>query len=355
MRGIKIATNKDMVELKDFVVLKGEHCESSAMMNALNYHGAALSENMINGFASSMSFGFGGDDKFPMILMRVGDLKERFSKTTGMKIVEGQPQNPQEAYDRTKRLLSENIAVVLRVNMRYLPYLHGGKYGSKYTSFGWHFITLVKLDEVQGYALVTDTSCDRLQKIKIADLAKARDSKEGELKADNYFYFFDNPQIMDIDFENAFKKSLESLIRNYESDEGILNQLKDFPDEIENIEQNRNVFMLSPMFFTWYGFIEEFGTGGSGFRNFLHKYLLEMRDLLKYNELEGLIDVVCHMCNQWKEIAYKFKSISQEIAKIRKKEAREAEYKKAAEIAHKVYGAELKVYNELKEVILKLN
>ena len=124
-----------------------------------------------------MGFIFQTGSGFPFLGMRANRLLENFSQATGLKYTVVPVGNPQQAYNGVKAVLKREIPVVLRVNMRYLPYLWDGKYGASYTSFDWHFVTLVKLDEKAGLAWITDTT-HGLQQVKINDLAKARDSTE---------------------------------------------------------------------------------------------------------------------------------------------------------------------------------
>lgn len=348
--GIKVKTQNEVIELKNFNAISGGHCESSAMLNALSYQGVNISECAINGFASSMSFSFTSEEKFPFLSLRTPYLKENFINTTDIKIKEHQPTTPQQAYDETKEVLRKGIPVVLRVDMRYLTYLHGGKYGRPHTSFGWHFITLVKIDETEGFAWVTDTEYKSLQKIKITDLAMARNSKKGELKADNYYYYFVDPKKVEIDISSAFKKSMEGYISNYEGDDGIINLMESFAHDIKHIEDSHNSFMMTPMFFTWYGFIEVFGTGGCGFRKFFYDYLKEMgKEMIDIN-LHDMIDAADESCRCWSTLAAKLQSISKTIKSIRNKQDRYELYAQAAELAEKVYKAEVDIYNELKKI-----
>ena len=265
---MKLKTFQEIVELNSFNVKTGYHCESSAIMNALRFQGVELGENMITGMGSAPAFFFNAEDAFSFLGARSYTMLENFCASTGINAESASPKTGQEAYDMAKEILKAGIPVVLRVNMRYLPYLHGGKYGDKYSSFGWHFVCLVKIDEQQGVAWVTDTAYKELQMVKLHDLAKARNSKEGMFKTENFLYFFKNPSLINIDYKAAFFKSLKMLLENYEKMDGGLIALEKLPDNIRNIEKGRNIFILKPLFYTFYGYIEEFGTGGSAFRNF---------------------------------------------------------------------------------------
>src|SRR4030042_5066425 len=86
-RGIRVKTTGEIIELKGFNPLIGKHCESASMMNALKYQGVKLSEAMINGLGSSMTAAFIKEGGFPFLGGRVPDMKENFSKNSGIKIV----------------------------------------------------------------------------------------------------------------------------------------------------------------------------------------------------------------------------------------------------------------------------
>ena len=346
---MKLRTNQDVIVLKDFRVKTGLHCESSAMMNALHFQGVHLSEGMIAGLGSAPAFFFTAGDAFPFMGGRSHTMLENFCASTGIGVASASPETRQEAYDAVKDILRKGIPVVLRVNMRYLPYLHGGKYGGKHTSFGWHFVCLVKIDEPRGAAWVTDTAYPEPQAVALKDLAKARHAKEGIFTTDNFFYYFKQPSSVNIDYRAAFIRSLKTLIENYEMPDGGLNALKKLPDDIRNIETGRNRFILKPLFYTFYGYIEEFGTGGAAFRQFLQAYFSEMSERLGNKELEKTAGVIRTSCDEWTALALDFKHISESLDG-KDKAARDAMYEKAAKQARRLYIAEKSICDAVKSL-----
>jgi len=346
-----IRSNNEVIELKDFDVKTGFHCESSAMMNALIFQGVEFSENMITGFGGAPTFFFKADDAFPFLGGRSHTMLKNFCASTGISVESASPKTRQEAYDSAKDVLRKGLPVVLRVNMRYLPYLYGGKYGNKYSSFGWHFVCLVKIDEPHGVAWVTDTTYSKPQKVKLNDLAKARNSKEGMFKAENLYYYFNNPSSVIIDYSAAFKQSLKMLLENYETPNGGLNALEKLPEDIRNIETGRNIFILKPLFYTFYGYIEEFGTGGSAFRNFLKKYFIEMSEKLGIGDLKKIATIVDASCTEWTALAHEFKNISETLEDLKKdRAARNMMYENAAKKAQRLFIAEKRIYDAVKSL-----
>ncbi|MBU3915798.1 BtrH N-terminal domain-containing protein, partial [bacterium] len=253
-----------------------------------------------------------------------------------------------------KKILKKNIPVILRVDMRYLPYLWNGEYGDKYTSFGWHFVTLIKLVESGGYAWVTETSekgIHSIKKIKIADLMKARGSKEGMLKADNYFYYFPEPKSTKINYAAALNSSLEIVLDNYEKKGGVLEGLKKLPDQLKNIEDFiSSKYVLEPLFFTFHGYIETFGTGGAAFRNYYRDFLLEAGKITNNPKTKIAASQLDETCKKWENLAAEFSYISKNIKQhYGDKKKRNDLYQKASLLAEELYIAESRFASELRK------
>ncbi|MDP3177104.1 MAG: BtrH N-terminal domain-containing protein, partial [Spirochaetaceae bacterium] len=157
-------------------IASGGHCESSAMLNALLAAGYDFAEAEIVGYGAAPSFVY-VPGSFPFIGTRSATMREDFFKTAGIAWEKRAPSPGQDAWAEIYETLGRGIPVMLRVDMRYLPYRYGGKYGPAYMSFGWHWVTLFKVDRRLGLAWVTDTEYEGLQEIRIKDLDKARASR----------------------------------------------------------------------------------------------------------------------------------------------------------------------------------
>lgn len=356
VKASEVKTTGEVVSLKEFEVQAGKHCESAAMMNALNYQGLSLSESMINGLGSSISF-IVVDGKLPFLGCRVDNLRENFEKAAQIQVVEVKPVDSQVAYDLVKAKLQEKIPIVLQVNMRYLPYRYGGKFGHKYTSFAGHFVTLIKLDEQEGYAWVSDTQYEQPQKIKISHLMKARKTKGNYFAPEYTFYYFEINEKTTIDYKAGLKASLKSVITEYERESGALARLKDFSEEILKMEEKvSNQYILKPIFEFFYGSIETNGTGGSGFRNFYRDYLMESGKLLNSPEITDTAKFVDDAGQSWSIVANEFKKIAGVIDNYRNDpEKRKKLYENAFEKFKVLVQAEAKMLNRLKELNQMLN
>jgi len=358
---VKIKTANEVIELKGFQQVKGRHCESTSIMNALNYQGLILSEAMINGLAGSPDFNFFTEGAFPFMGTRSPDLLHSFLENTGLVCVDRYPDNPQAAYDEVKDVLKNGIPVVLQLDMRFLPYRWGGKYAPRSMSFGSHFVTLIKLDEIHGFAWVTEThekGIYPVEKVKISDLMKARGSKGGiKILHPNYhYYYFIDPKDHKINYGECLKHSIKKVIDNYKKNNGTLSNIKNLPGQINNIENIiKTKYILQPLFHTFYGWIEIFGTGGSAFRNFYRDYLYETAGILNNKDVKEAGLYADNACREWCRLAYDFKEISDVIkTHYNDKKRRDYMYSEAGKQVEKVYEAEVKFINKLEELYKKI-
>ena len=131
--------------LPNVKVIPGKHCESSAIVNALNYLDYGLSEPVVVGGGGAPSFVF-TEGNFPFLGGRSHNMREVFFSGADIKWHINTYPDPSHPWDNLLKLLERGIPVVLRVDMRYLRYLFGGEYGPPYMSFGWHVVCLFGID-----------------------------------------------------------------------------------------------------------------------------------------------------------------------------------------------------------------
>ncbi len=181
---------------------------------------------------------------------------------------------------------------------------------------------------------------------------KARNSTEGMLKADNYFYYFPEPKSSKINYTNALNSSIEIVLDNYEKKDGVLGGLKKFPSQIKNIEDFISTkYVLEPLFFTFHGFIETFGTGGAAFRNYYRDFLLEAGNVTNNQQTKKTAFQLDKACKKWENLAAEFSHISKNIKQhYGDKEKRESYYQKASQLAEELYIAESQFTSELRKL-----
>lgn len=354
------------VILKDVNVISGGHCESSAINNALNYLGYDMNEAMVVGGGGALGFTF-QKGEFPFLGGRSLNMREIFFSGAGIKWNLERPEKGNHLWKKITAILEKGIPVILRVDMRYLPYLYGGQYGPPYASFGWHMITLFGLDFERGMAYVSDTALKGLQQVKIADLDKARCSKTKIFPPKmEYFWIEKMPANYKPDWKRLTFNGLKWVMTNMEMEQppaesGMqanlgLSGIKKLGSELVNIEKIvKNRYMLPMVFHFLYGCIETNGTGGAAFRILFRDFLEQAAEKLKNPEIQKTIPHLEASIEAWHELANGFKDISQKIVHVQNGEERLTLYKKLAKKADNLYEKEKTFYRLIKAIVSDMN
>lgn len=267
-----------MISVDATRITTGRHCESSAMLNALLATGHDFTEAEIIGYGAAPSFVY-VPGKFPFIGGRSSDMREVFFATTGIRWQFRKPGPRDDAWEEVYAMLEHGLPVMLRVDMRYLPYRYNGKYGAAYMSFGWHWITLFKVDLAAGLAYVTDTEFQGLQRIKLRDLEKARSSKTRNWPPEREFAWVEPiDAARAADRDGMTKRSIRVAAENlkgssFRSMSAGLPELERLPSRLAALDRERPSFLLSPVLDYMSNSIERNGTGGAAFRTLYSEWL----------------------------------------------------------------------------------
>lgn len=334
---------RDSVSLNGFKAVTGLHCESSALLNALTHQGYGLSEEEIVGAGAVLGFVY-QKGQFPFLGGRTLILKENLFSALDIEWSMGDVSDQSKGWEKIYSLLESDTPVVLRVDMRYLPYLYGGKYGSKYMSFGWHMITLVSIDVEKQLAYVTDTAQVGLQEIKLKDLHKARFSRLKVMPPEGEFYWVEKaPEDFSVEWEQVTYESLRKVSSDmgvvYDSESELvgLDGMERLSVEMENLPTDIPSYLLEPVLNFLYGSIETNGTGGAAFRD-MYLGFLESKVELNPDFREYVI-LLKKSVESWDEFSGYLKVM------VNDKNSRD--YKKLGELADRVYQAEKSFYSSI--------
>ncbi len=210
--------------MTNFTPIPGKHCESSAILNALTFLQYNITEEQIIGAGAAPSFEYEKSD-FPFLGGRSHIMRECFSKNCKIPYKIQEKAIPSD-WEEIENCIKNNVPLILRVDMRYLPYLYNGKYGPSYMSFGWHYITLFELDKKNKIARVSDTSFSELQQIKFSAIKRARFS-ETEMYPPNgeYYFFQEADKTFTVDWSKVSTLSLKQYFHNMNQESHQTNQL----------------------------------------------------------------------------------------------------------------------------------
>ena len=277
----------EKIQIAAFNARPGGHCESSAMLNALSHLGYSIAESDIIGGGAAPSFFF-TDEGFPFLGGRNESMRETFFAAAKIPYHVVVPTTADDDWADIGGLLNRGLPVLIRVDMRYLPYLYGGKFGPAYMSFGWHWICLVELNFASGEALVTDTAHTELQRIALRDLGAARSSKT-RIWPPRKEYAWIEPKPADWRFNpDALAGSgISGVLANYERGGGWeekalkagwgpltgIEGLSRLPDRLSGLATRVNIHTLAPAWHYLADSIERNGTGGGAFRRLYAAFL----------------------------------------------------------------------------------
>ncbi|HAX37598.1 MAG: hypothetical protein A2Y37_05160 [Spirochaetes bacterium GWB1_60_80] len=341
-------------ELPGVRVIPGGHCESSAIGNALNFLGYPLPEYTITGAGGALGFGL-ERSAFPFLSARNGDMRERFFAATGIaweRSAAAIDQSDDIGWSQIASLLDQGLPVILRVDMRYLPYLYGGRYGPAHMSFGWHMITLFALDRRTDTALVSDTALPGLQTIALRDLHKARTSttKVFPPRAE-FFWISQRAANYQPDWGRLLDASLDTVCASYR--ESGLAGLSRYGQDLAELEQySKQSFLLPAVLEYMAGNIEDFGTGGAAFRMLYREFLARASTELRQNvpERAHRLDTALVRLDQaidlWHQLSGAMRALAGRIKGLNREE-RQLEYQNLKKLADQLHETEKAFYNEL--------
>jgi hypothetical protein len=264
------------------------------------------------------------------------------------------PSGEDGGWEKIYTLLQKGTPVVLRVDMRYLPYLYGGKYGPKYMSFGFHLVCLAGMNAEKQTAYVTDTEHPALQEIKLSDLHKARFSDTDVYPPEGQFYWTDkaNPDWKP-DWERIAEESLretKQAMTEVLSEGGTLlglDGLSRYPSALASLDERVPSYLLAPVLSFHYGCIETNGTGGSAFRKMYHSFLEEEGRksgnpglLAAAGKLEPAVAV-------WSELASGMEELSRNKSALKNKEERKKALDALSVMADVLYQREKEFYESI--------
>ena len=341
-----ILSQKHLVN--DFIHRVGYHCESSSMRDLFEFYGYPMSEPMAFGLDATMGFGFFDttnsvsfipESDIPFFLGGKQGTIEPNSlacRLLGIKLRKQSFTSANKAWEESKKLLIQNIPLILKVDLGYLPYFE--EEGDIH--FGGHAITLAGYDEEAGIAYVGDSEYEGFQEVPINQLMEARSSEHGPkfMHPSNAQYSMmrrpdgKHPPLA-AGVKVAIKKVVDNMLRPSVNTNGIQG-LKQFVASIPQWKAKLQGLAKDPlekpisrarlMFELLHGYIETWGTGGASFRNLYSQFLEELLSHPEVREgpkawnsedfkiIEECIPIISKSAHNWSAIANTLKDAAKE-------------------------------------------
>ncbi|GIO15742.1 lantibiotic ABC transporter [Cohnella xylanilytica] len=285
--------------IEDFVPYQGEHCETTAMGNLLQYAGVRLSEPMLFGLGQGLGFIY-WDSKamdFPFIGGRVKPdaLAACLASRLDLTLRAQETSSVDKAWQNVRSSLERGIPVGLKLDSYYLDYF------TNKVHFAAHYATIYGMDD--EYAYLADTGQQGgLVKTRLDSLAMARNAK-GPMSSRNRSFTIEPIGSLP-PLAPAIRASLTNNAQDYLNppiqnigNKGILKmsrEIRKWPSRSRNFEHDLCLTAL---------LMERAGTGGALFRNLYRDFLRECADWLADPKVEQASLRFAEIAPMWTGVA----------------------------------------------------
>lgn len=288
-----------MTMVRDIDARGMRHCETTTLGVLLRHQGLDLSEPMLFGLGSGLSFIYwdGKNMGFPFLGGRVKpfDLTSNLATRLGLELLVQETTSPRRAWDNVATSIAAGRPVGLQLDSYHLDY-----FGSK-THFGGHVVAMYGYDDHKAYLVDTDQQGGAVS-TSLTSLAQARAAR-GPMTAKHRSFTLTVP-------------------RNLPSPHGqVIPAITACADAFLNPPianlGHRGIGKAGKLVRTWLQrtdnperdlpqaavLMEKAGTGGALFRNFYRDFLAECTDLLDSNHLRTGHTLYSEAAALWVEVA----------------------------------------------------
>ncbi|MFE1415241.1 BtrH N-terminal domain-containing protein [Streptomyces sp. NPDC058746] len=276
-----------------------QHCETSALGVLLRHLGLDLSEPMLFGLGSGLSFIYwdGKNMGFPFLGGRVKpfELTRNLAGRLGLELLVQETTSPRKAWDGVAASVDAGHPVGLQLDSHYLDY-----FGSK-IHFGGHVVALYGYDDHNAYLVDTDQQGGAVS-TSLTSLAQARAAR-GPMTAKHRSFTLAAPASLPAPHErivpaitacaDAF---LDPPIANL-GHRGIEKAGKLVQTWLQRTESPQRDLPQAALL------MEKAGTGGALFRNLYRDFLAECADLLDSSHLRTGHALYTEAAALWTEAA----------------------------------------------------
>jgi hypothetical protein len=284
--------------IENFMPRGGHHCITNSLKQIFEFNNSPISEAMLFGLGSGLSFVYVNLANAPMISGRIKPLalERNISDRLGVTIQPKTPKNSAVAMKSMKELLLNGTPVMVYVDMVYLKYLN--LYADSH--FGGHSIVVFGYDDNECCFYVSDRDnkdwsihtpkgriSEDFHKVSYDEMEKARNSSFRPFPAKNKwvnFDFKDLKSITPIILRDSILINTQSMLNAPAQLLGI-NGIRKFAQEIKkwktfNVAKKKlacitNYFMINA----------DGGTGGGAFRIMYGDFLKEASSRFNLKDL----------------------------------------------------------------------
>lgn len=301
--------------IDDFKTSGGKHCITTALKQVFEYYNYPLTEEMIFGIGSGLSFVYINLAKSPMVSGRIKpfEFENRLAERLNIEIKCKSSSNYKTVFDKTLKLLDNNKPVLVYVDMPYLDYLNLGED----SHFGGHAVVIFGYDnETQKFYISDRDNSDNAIRTPNGHISKdyhlvdykqvemARNSTNKPFPANNKYLdikFDDYKQVTSDIIFSAIKETCNNML-NAPAQLLGLNGINKFSNEIlkwSKFDEEKlkiagitNYFMINA----------DGGTGGGIFRRMYGDFLIQASNITNCEDMKQLGIEYITISEKWDKI-----------------------------------------------------
>ena len=343
--------------IEEFTPLRGKHCITNSLKQIFMYHGYPMSEDMIFGLASGLSFLYLNQANSPMVNGRtkVFEFEQKLASRLHITIQCKSTSDTKKAMDIAKGLIDQRKPILIYADMPYLPYLGM----DKNAHFGGHAVVLLGYDDEKQIWYISDRDnhdypirvpsgeiAEDYHLVEHRDLVLARGSTHRPFPAHNKYLIFDFEGYRPVDkvvLQEAIQEVCSGMLKppaQLLGVNGILKFSKEvlkwkaFSPQKLRLAGTTNYFQIN----------QDGGTGGGIFRNMYGRFLIEVAIILENEQVAELGEQFLEVSELWDDIAADMWNLSLK-----------GDVELLSKIAEKVctiYEIEKNLYKALQQVII---
>lgn len=345
--------------VKNFKPQGGRHCITNSLKQIFTYYGYPMSEEMMFGLASGLSFLYMNFSTAPMVngRIKVFEFEKKLAERLNITIKCRSGKNYARISDAAKRMIDADDPVLLYVDMPYLSYLGM----DRDSHFGGHAVVLYGYDDLRKKYRISDRdnhdnpiripggrTAEDYHLVSFRELEEARSSSHRPFPANNKYLTFDFSG-----YTNVGKDVLQEAIT--ETCQGMLTPparllgmsgIMKFSKEILRWEKFSPDKLKKTGMVNYFQINEAGGTGGGLFRRMYGGFLLEASDILQN-------DKVAHAGRQFIRVSEQWDGLADDLWQL-SLEGDTALLKKMSDSIQHIYSVENNLYLSLMEAAGKI-
>lgn len=302
--------------IEDFIPQGGNHCITNSLKQIFSYYGYPISEAMIFGIASGLSFLYINQAHSPMVSGRtkVFEFEKKLAERLNITIKCKSNKDYNKALDTTKNMIDRDNPVLIYVDMPYLSYLGM----NPHSHFGGHAVVLFGYDDSLKKFWLSDRDNhdysirvpnghinQDYHLVDFNEIEKARSSTYRPFPANNKFLTFDFKGYTAVDktvIQSAIKETCDSMLNPPAQLLGI-NGIKKLSKELLKCEHFDNNKLKTAGLTNYFQINKDGGTGGGIFRKMYGEFLMEAAPIANNEHLFTLGKKFIDVASQWDCIA----------------------------------------------------